>query len=146
MNGSIKINYIDETITMNAGFAKSAMNTTSPEYKYLQKVRQDFPTYRLEVRKIKKNIQKKTFKGLTYEYMRNYIRTYENKDQIEQVLAELDHKIDISHCHSQKDRYPVIKKWFLEKYPAIAQYGNAEDIYNPNALPPVDQEIEGEAA
>jgi len=29
----------------------------------------------------------------------------------------------ISQCHSQSKRYPVIKKWFLEKYPEVKKFG-----------------------
>ena len=29
----------------------------------------------------------------------------------------------ISECHSKCHRYPVIKKWFLGKYPEIAAFG-----------------------
>lgn len=29
----------------------------------------------------------------------------------------------IAACHSQAFRYPVIKKWFLAKYPEIENFG-----------------------
>ena len=29
----------------------------------------------------------------------------------------------IAACHSQAFRYPVIKKWFLAKYPEIEDFG-----------------------
>ena len=29
----------------------------------------------------------------------------------------------IAECHSNTHRYPVIKQWFLERYPEIAKFG-----------------------
>jgi hypothetical protein len=29
----------------------------------------------------------------------------------------------VSQCHSKAFRYPVIKKWFLKKYPEIVKFG-----------------------
>ena len=29
----------------------------------------------------------------------------------------------ISKCHSNAKRYPVIKNWFLEKYPEVKEFG-----------------------
>ena len=52
--------------------------------------------------------------------MKYYIRTHEKKENIQTVLNELDELILISECHGKAYRYPVIKKWFLNKYPKIA--------------------------
>ena len=32
----------------------------------------------------------------------------------------------ISKCHSQAFRYPVVKSWFLERYPEIMEFGLKE--------------------
>lgn len=39
------------------------------------------------------------------------------------ILDELEEMISISHCHSQSRRYPVIKKWFLDKYAQVLEFG-----------------------
>lgn len=63
------------------------------------------------------------YKGLTYSYMRSYISTHEPKETLEEVLREFDEMILISQCHGRQLRYPTIKKWFLAKYPEVAQFG-----------------------
>ncbi len=111
------------TIVMDRGFAKAAENVYSEEYERLQAVRKDYPNYQVIVSSpIKKNANKKTYKGLNYDYMRTYIITRE-KENKEAVLNELDELILMSKCQGYGLRYPVIKRWFLAKYPEIAEYG-----------------------
>lgn len=55
--------------------------------------------------------------------MRRYIRTHEEEDSAEMILDELEEMINISRCHAQSRRYPVIKKWFLEKYAQVLEFG-----------------------
>ena len=40
-----------------------------------------------------------------------------------EVLKELAEMRLIAECHSNAHRYPVIKQWFLERYPEIAKFG-----------------------
>lgn len=39
------------------------------------------------------------------------------------MLHEFDELVLISQCHGRRLRYPTIKKWFLAKYPEVAQFG-----------------------
>ena len=39
---------------------------------------------------------------------------------------EYQEKRIIAECHGKAFRYPVIKSWFLDKYPEIADFGIAE--------------------
>ena len=75
MNAKSKlmVKYADGVIEMNTTFAKEMRNPLSEEYALLQRTRQDFPTFVVRTRKIKSNPHKDTYKGLTYEYMRDYI-------------------------------------------------------------------------
>ena len=72
---------------------------------------------------IKRNAEKKTYKGLTYEYMEYYILTHGTKEERQKNFDEYNEMILISKCHGKAYRYPVIKRWFLEKYPEIAEFG-----------------------
>ena len=95
----------------------------SAEYAHLQQVRRDYPTYKVIRHTIKRNAEKKTYKGLTYEYMEYYILTHGTKEERQKNFAEYNEMILISECHGKAYRYPVIKRWFLEKYPEIAEFG-----------------------
>ena len=75
MKSPITIDFVNSIIIVNAAYAKKASNPFSQEYEQLQRVRADYPTYAVITRTIKKNSEKESYKGLTYDYMRAYIIT-----------------------------------------------------------------------
>lgn len=123
MKNTLKIDFKNKQIIMDRTFAKNVTNTASEEYAHLQEVRKDYPKFTVVTRQIKKNPNKECYKGLTYEYMRLYIFTHETAENRKTVLAEFEELVLISQCHSQSKRYPVIKNWFLDKYPEIKEFG-----------------------
>ena len=123
MKNTLKINHAETTIVMDRTFAKLAENTMSAEYAHLQQVRKDYPTYTVIQRQIKRNSNKECYKGMTYEYMEDYIMTHGSVETIQANLREFEEMRLISKCHSKAFRYPVIKSWFLQKYPEIAKFG-----------------------
>ena len=123
MNNTLKINHTDRLIIMDRTFAKYAENTMSEEYAHLQQVRRDYPTYTVLRRQIKRNSNKKTYNGLTYEYMEDYIMTHGEPETIKKNLHEFHEMRLISECHGKAFRYPVIKSWFLDQYPEITKFG-----------------------
>lgn len=123
MKNTLKIDFANRQIIMDREFAKNASNTFSAEYQKLQAVRAENPDFRVVRKTIKKNPQKETYKGLTYPFMEDYIITHEPRESRKAVLDELNEMILISKCHSQAFRYPVIKQWFLSRYPEIAEFG-----------------------
>ena len=132
----VKILHNESAIEMNKTFAKMAENPFNEEYDFLQKIRQDYPRYTVRVREIKKNPYKECWKGLTYDYMRDYIILHSTPEEEAAALAEFNELLLISRCHSKANRYPVIKKWFLAKYLEVAEFGmitNTSD--NENADP-----------
>lgn len=120
---TLKVKYAEGIIEMNTTFAKMMQNPLSDEYALLQKTRMDFPTFAVRTRQIKSNPKKDTYKGLTYEWMRNHIATHEAENVLKQKLAEFDEMVYISKCHGKSLRYPTIKKWFLDQYPDVAKFG-----------------------
>jgi len=60
---------------------------------------------------------------LTYQYMVDYIMTHEDCETAKAVLDEFEEMQLISQCHSKAFRYPTIKKWFLERYPEVRNFG-----------------------
>lgn len=57
----------------NRTFAKAASFVGSNEYNLLQDARRDYPTYQVTLRSIKKKEDKESYRGLTYQYMENYL-------------------------------------------------------------------------
>ena len=123
MTGII-INHENKTITLTRAFAKLTSNPLNKEAKLLSRVVKDFPDYEIIVRTIKRNPDKDTYKGLTYDYMREYIIRFSDDKKAD--LKELEDMIFISQCHSKSKRYPVIKKWFLKKYPDVVNILKSE--------------------
>lgn len=128
MNAKSKltVKYTESVIEMNTTFAKMMENPLSEEYALLQRTRQDFPTFAIRRRQIKSNPHKDTYKGLTYEYMRDYIILHTAPENKTEAVAEFDEMVLISKCHGKALRYPTIKKWFLAKYPEVAKFGTVE--------------------
>ena len=65
---------------------------------------------------------------LTYDYMWAYITENAGKEgasdedrkaAVKEALDVLENKIFISKCHSNTQRYPAIKNWFLATYPEV---------------------------
>jgi len=123
MKNTLKVNHKDRTIVMDRTFAKFALDTRTSEYKHLQRVRKDYPEYVVTQKQINRNNDKKTYDGLTYKYMEDYIKTHGTKEERKTNLDEFNEKVLISKCHGKAYRYPVIKKWFLDKYPDIRDFG-----------------------
>ena len=123
MKPIIRVNHKEEKIELNKEYFKRIQNPRSEEYETLQMVRKDYPRYEVCLYKIKKNPNKKTYKGLNYEYMETYILTHEPKETKTVVLDEFYNMRQIAECHKASYGYAVIKKWFLKKYPEIAEFG-----------------------
>ena len=126
MKNCLTIRHDTREIVMDRTFAKFSKNTRSEEYAQLQQVRKDYPTYAVITRTIKRNSNKETYKGLTYEWMEDYILTHGTAEESEKIFNEFNEMRLIAECHSKAFRYPVIKKWFLEMYPEVARFGVAD--------------------
>ena len=80
------------------------------------------------------------YKGLTYDYMREYIILHSSREEEMAAIAEFDNQIHISKCHSNCRRYPVVKAWFLQKYPEVKEFGTFQLQDNDNAKEVTEQE------
>lgn len=123
MKNVLKIDFAKKQIIMDRTFAKNSADTRSEEYAHLQNVRHDYPTFTVTTRSCKKNPNKNSYEGLTYAYMEDYIISTESKDTVLEVLDEYNRLQLIAECHSKSRRYPAIKRWFLARYPEVAEFG-----------------------
>ena len=121
----IKVDYEKNIILMTRKFYDKAQDPRSSEYAELQQYKADNPTFRVVKHTIKRNPNKECYKGLTYEYMREYIKRNVDRTEVGKKLDELEEKIFLSKCHTI--RYAAIKKWFLETYPEVVEYGMAHE-------------------
>ena len=138
MRGKLIVKHAEGVIEMSREFAKYSAVAGSDEYNLLQQTRRDYPTYRVVRKQIKKNKDKENYKGLTYEYMEYYIELLDDKEKT--IMKEYKEMRLLAECHSI--RYPVIKKWFLAKFPEVAKFGVVEAE---ETVAPAQESAEAEA-
>lgn len=108
------IDIMSKTITLTKAFYKKATsNIQSPEYAELKTLMAEFPEYKIQLREIKKNTGKTTYRNLTYDNMEKYIEANEKNPVA--MLAEFQN-VKAKSC-IQSSPYAYVKKWFLEQYP-----------------------------
>ena len=127
----LKIDFMTSTLIMDRTFAKSASIVGSQEYQLLQNARQDYPTFTVSMRAIKRNPNKESYRGLTYVYMEKYIAEHDDENQ--SIMKEYLSMRVIANCHSV--RYPTIKKWFLETYPEIVAFSQSQNEQETDQAP-----------
>ena len=119
---NINIDHTNRQIVIGKDFNRKQSDVESKEYKKLCEIVQIFPKFKVVIRSIKKNPHKESYKGLTYEYMERYISVKGTR----QDRQEYDDMRLLAECHSK--RFPVIKQWFLRKYPEVEKYGAKEEF------------------
>lgn len=116
---TISINFAKNTIEISAAFEKKASIYGSDAYRELMNAKHDFPEFTVEVVKPASK-RKDTFKGLSEEYMENYIISHsgEESEQLK-TFNILRGKVDGENGITAKASYGEIKLWFLNEYPEI---------------------------
>ena len=120
----MKINFHSQVIEMTAKFAKAAAKFGSDEYKQLQEARRDYPNFKVATVTRKATTQKETYKGLTYSYMESYIKAHddENKSIMAEYEMQRGRSQEAQEALAEGCSYIEIKVWFLNKFPAIAEF------------------------
>lgn len=106
---AIEVNAIENTITVSKAFYKKASAFGSAEYIALREAMQDNPTFKIAF----KTIEKKTYNGLTFEKMMDYIKTQPDSDKMLIKFAAVQRI-----AKAKGSLYPLTKKWFLNTFPA----------------------------
>ena len=117
----MKINFLSRSIELTAKEMREASKPYTREYSDLIRLMRELPDYEITVKH--RYCATSANRGLTYEYMEHYILTHESKETVLEVLDEYNELRLIAECHSKYRRYPVIKRWFLAKYPEIVEFG-----------------------
>ena len=141
-----KINAAARTIELTKKFEKAASVYGSEEYRLLVALMNDFPTFTVVVKEIKRKEGKKSYKGLSLKEMRRFVSTVGNKE-----LATFDKVVSIAK--NRTNYYPVVKKWFLDNYRDAYEAeiktaeANADEVKKIEAeLAAIAEEVESEEA
>ena len=124
---NIQINHKNNTIEMTKKFYTESCKFGTEEYKMLQEARRDYPGYKVNVVKSRKDDKKKenmdAFKGLTYDYMEKYIKAHdEDGSHMADFLILRGKSEDAVEALADSASYREIRDWFLATYPAIKQF------------------------
>jgi len=129
---NITVDNKKHTIELTKKDYDKACKFGTQEYIDLQEARKSYPTYK--VVKVTRKAPKSTFKGLTYSYMEKYILTHDGADQsiMKEYLLLRGETDEADEALAESVNYQEMKDWFLEKFPAIANFHNmrAEMIEN----------------
>lgn len=105
-------NHIEKTIIGTKSAIKRASVLGSDEYKILNKMMKEQPTYTVSEKILNKKVEgKKTYNGLTLSKMEEFIKTQPNSEA-NIVLFEAVKKV----AKARNALYPLTKQWFLEKF------------------------------
>ena len=118
-------NIFSGKIEMTKAEAKAAGKIGSDKYNELRQYMKEFPGFEIQIKAPAK--RKVEFRGLTYEYMKNYIQTHDDENgairaEFRTLIAQ-DKKDKIEGAeHLEAAGYLDVKKWFLAKFPEIKEY------------------------
>ena len=107
-------NHIEKTIVGTKSAIKRASVLGSDEYKILNKMMKEQPTYSVVEKIMQKKVEhKKTYGGLTLKKMEEFIKT---QPDAEKNLIRLEAVKKVAKARNAL--YPLTKQWFLAEFPA----------------------------
>ena len=126
---------VSQTLTITAKFAKMMNDTTSDEYKLVQRFRKDFPNLTIAKKTHKSATSYTTksgekfncnqFKNLTYDRMEKFIAALpKNEGYLREYLFVKNYASAIQH-----NGYTLVRKWFVAQFPEFRK-NPLFDLYN----------------
>ena len=118
-------NLMTKKIEMSKTEAKAAGKINSEKFNELNTLRTMYPTFEIVIKaSAAKKSTKENYKGLTYEYMEKYIAAHD--DEKKTIMAEYKMMRGTSEeakeALAESYSYYDMKIWFLNKFPAIAEF------------------------
>lgn len=110
---NIIVDAMNNTLTVSKAFYKKASVYGTSEFKELRSAMNDCPNFEI----VFKTSDKKTYNGLSFERMEDYIRVTQSDSKSR--LEELHLVMEVAEAKGAK--YPLTKKWFLKNYPEYTE-------------------------
>ena len=93
-------------------------------YNELMTLMNAHPDFELEVVKAKSNSSKRTYEGLDFKFMKDYISLQDNNALL---LAQME-RVKASAKKSSASVYPLVKKWFLNEFGVASDEGSEKEF------------------
>lgn len=107
-----RIDYTEEEIVITKKFAKEAGDMSRNAYKTMKKLREDFPTFKIVTKEIRKKENKRSYAHLTIERMEDIINEFDNDEQA--GMREFERLKAL--YKGSNGRYAKLKAWFIRNY------------------------------
>ena len=118
-----KVDFVANTMTITAAFAKAMNDPTSAEYKIIAQIHKDFPEMEIirKTHKTPSKYQTKTgekfncnqFKNLTYKNMETFIMGLPSAEAyMNEYLFLKNYAAEV-----QTNGYTIIRRWFVAQFP-----------------------------
>ena len=111
MKALFMFDYVERTIVGSNSVLKKAGKAGSKEQRELLKMIEQHPDFKVVAKEIKVNSDRKTYYGLTLELMEEYICIQNDREAAMVIFNEV-----VKMAKAQGKKYPMTKKWFLERY------------------------------
>ena len=106
-----KIDFAENTLTMNYTFAAAASIHNTEEYNLLKTIQQDFPGIQIITKSGRTQKKSHQFKRLTYENMEKHISVYENAKELLEMFQQVK-----SLSRTAKSPYAYVRQWFEAQF------------------------------
>lgn len=106
MKNLFVVNFSENTIVASKTTLKKAGIPNSAEYKALMKLTKQHPAFEVVEKEIKKHEGKKTHKGLTEAFIKEYLSIRAN-------AAALNNQYEKAR---EMGKFPLVRKWFLDTF------------------------------
>ena len=107
-----KIDFANNTFTMNYTFAAAASQFGTEEFKIVMAIKTDFPQMTISEKSGRIQKSPKPNKGLTYKHMESHINGYDNADELMEM-----YRIVRKRSASAKSPYKYVCDWFKAQFP-----------------------------
>lgn len=123
-------NLMTKKIEMTKNEAKQAGRLNSEEFMELRQYQKAYPDFTIFIKaRAKRSVE---FKGLTYQYMRDYIKNHDNEDgekmkQFLTLIAQDKKEKKEGSEHLEAAGYLDVREWFLSSFPEIKKAKQEHD-------------------
>ena len=120
-NNGYKIDFKDNTITVNYTFAAAMNEYGSKEYKIYRQIMRDFPQLELIIKSGRQHKTPRYNKRLTYENMEIYISTFDNSHELMERFNSVKKK-----SQPLASPYKYVRDWFNKQFPDYKEIPDSE--------------------
>ena len=124
-----KMNFATKTLTISREFSNKAIACpNSKEYQIMEQCRSLCPDLKIAYF-TRRSSSSKPYGGMTYTKMENYIKLYENADELLERFSVVKEVAKI-----QKSKFGFVYNWFITQFP---NYDEMPEIRNGKLYAPV---------